>query len=183
MTTPTLYTVGHSTRQLAEFIGLLQQAGITLLADVRAYPASRRHPHFSREPLADALKAQGIGYVWLGRELGGHRNPRQDSPNTALPPAWRGYADHMGSPLYASGLAQLARQSEKHVVSVMCAERNPCDCHRSFISDSLVSSGWCVTHLVGATDKSTHALNPAARVTEGVLRYPGTDQVQLGLGF
>lgn len=178
-----IYTAGHSTRPLAEFIDLLRAAGITLLADVRAYPASRRHPHFSREPLAAALEAQGIAYTWLGRELGGHRSPRPDSPNTALAPAWRGYADHMATPLYAAGLAELALQAQTQTVCVMCAERNPCDCHRSFIADSFTSREWCVTHLIGANEKASHALNPAARVSNGGLRYPGTDQVQLGLGF
>jgi uncharacterized protein (DUF488 family) len=179
----TLYTAGHSTRPLAEFIELLRAAGITLLADVRAYPASRRHPHFSREPLAEALQAQGITYRWLGRELGGHRQPRPDSPNTALPPAWRGYADHMATPLYAAGLAELETQAQSRVVCVMCAERNPCDCHRSFIADSFVSHKWCVTHLIGADKRANHALSPAARVGNGGLLYPGTDQVQMGLGF
>jgi uncharacterized protein (DUF488 family) len=179
----TLYTAGHSTRPLAEFIELLRAAGVTLLADVRAYPASRRHPHFSREPLAESLKAQGIAYKWLGRELGGHRQPRQDSPNTALGAAWRGYADHMATPLYKAGLAELELQAQTQTVCVMCAERNPCDCHRSFIADSLMNRKWCVTHLIGANEKANHALNPTAQANDSGLRYPGTDQVQMQLGF
>lgn len=178
-----LYTIGHSTRPLDDFIAVLTSAGITLLADVRAYPASRRHPHFSREPLAAALEARGITYQWLGRELGGHRSAHKDSPNTALPPVWRGYADHMATPLYEKGLAELQAQSQTHVVCMMCAERNPCDCHRSFISDSFVSRQWCITHLIGANEKTSHVLRPSARIGNSGLRYPGTDQVQMGLEF
>ena len=180
---PTLYTIGHSTRTTEEFIAVLEDAGVRLLADVRAYPASRRHPQFGREALAAALAAREIRYAWLGKALGGHRAARPDSPNTALAAAWRGYADHMQAARFKEGLAQLQEWALTGPVACMCAERNPDDCHRQFIADSLVSQGWKVTHLIGASEKREHQINTAARVTPQGLVYPDPGQQQLGLGF
>jgi uncharacterized protein (DUF488 family) len=178
----TIHTIGHSNRPVGEFTGLLGAAGIALLADVRAYPVSRRHPHFSREPLAGALKAAGIDYLWLGAALGGHRSARADSVNTALPPAWRGYADHMQTSPYAAGLTAIEQHALNRPTAIMCAERNPSDCHRNLISDNLVARSWCVMHIIGANEPLQHTQNPAARWVDGVLSYPGHQQLQLGLG-
>lgn len=179
----TIYTVGHSTRTADEFIALLESAGVRLLADVRAYPASRRHPQFGREALAAALQARGIAYAWMGAALGGHREAQADTPNTGLAPVWRGYADHMQTPRYRAGLAQLEEQALTQTVAYMCAERDPGDCHRNLISDSLTDRGWKVVHLIGADEKQEHRLNPAARTGEHGLIYPGAGERQMGLGF
>jgi uncharacterized protein (DUF488 family) len=179
----TICTIGHSTRSAEEFIVLLEAAGIRLLADVRAYPASRRHPQFGREALTEALNARGIAYAWMGPALGGHREPRADTPNTGLAPAWRGYADHTQTPRYRAGLAQLEEQALTQPMVYMCAERDPDDCHRNLISDSLVHRGWTVTHIIGADEKRTHRLHPAARSANDGLIYPGAGEQQLGLGF
>ena len=178
-----IYTAGHSNRPLQEFLDLLGGAGIELLADVRAYPASRRHPHFGREPLSAALQGRGIAYLWLGRELGGHRTARPDSPNTALAPVWRGYADQMQTAGFAQGIAELEARAGAQRTVVMCAERNPDDCHRNLIADRLNTLNWCVTHIIGANERREHVLHPAARNTDEGLVYPGADQQQLGLGF
>jgi len=178
-----IFTAGHSNRPLEEFLDLLEGAGIELLADVRAYPASRRHPHFGREPLSTALQGRGIGYLWLGRELGGHRTARPDSANTGLAPVWRGYADQMQTAGFARGIAELQVRAGTLRTVVMCAERNPDDCHRNLIADQLTALEWCVTHIIGANEQRLHSLHAAARVTEAGLSYPGTDQQQLGLGF
>ena len=178
-----IFTAGHSNRPLEEFLDLLEGAGIELLADVRAYPASRRHPHFGREPLSTALQGRGIGYLWLGRELGGHRTARPDSPNTALAPVWRGYADQMQTAGFAQAIMELEVQALSRRTVVMCAERNPDDCHRNLIADRLTALEWCVTHIIGANESRQHTLHATARVTEAGLSYPGTDQQQLGLGF
>jgi uncharacterized protein (DUF488 family) len=179
----TIYTIGHSTRPAEEFIGLLEAAGIHVLADVRAYPASRRHPQFGRAALAESLGAHGIEYLWLGVALGGHQEPRADTVNIALAPMWRGYADHTQTRVYRDGLAQLEERALTHSVATMCAERDPGDCHRNLISDSLTSRGWKVVHLVGADEKREHRLHPAARGSANGLIYPGPSQQQLGLGF
>lgn len=181
MGTKTIHTIGHSTRSADEFITLLEAACVKLLADVRAYPASRRHPQFGREALADALKARGIGYTWLGAALGGHREARSDTPNTGLAPVWRGYADHTATPRYRAGIEQLEALAGAQGVACMCAERDPADCHRNLISDTLVNRGWNVTHLIGADERRAHRLNPAARPADGGLVYPGADQQQMGL--
>jgi uncharacterized protein (DUF488 family) len=179
----TVYSIGHSTRTAEEFIAVLAQAGVRVLADVRAYPASRRHPQFGREALEQALAASGIRYLWLGAALGGHRQAQTDSVNTALAPAWRGYADHMRAPRFLEGLARLEECALTEPLAMMCAERNPDDCHRQFIADQLVSRGWKVMHLIGADEKREHHLHAAARETDLGLIYPGPSSQQLGLGF
>jgi uncharacterized protein (DUF488 family) len=179
----TIYTIGHSTRPAMDFIALLQAAGVQLLADVRAYPASRRHPQFGREALTIALQARGIAYTWMGAALGGHREARADTPNTGLAPVWRGYADHTQTPRYRAGLAQLEEQALTQSTVIMCAERNPDDCHRNLISDSLVGHGWNVVHLIGAKERRVHQLHPAAQPGEDGLIYPGAGERQLGLEF
>lgn len=179
----TIYTIGHSTRSAEEFIALLVGAGVRVLADVRAYPASRRHPQFGREALEQALTSHGIGYRWLGAGLGGHRQARTDSPNTALAPGWRGYADHMASPRFAQALGQLQECALTQPTAMMCAERSPDDCHRQFIADQLASNGWSITHLIGANENRAHQMNALARETGGHLTYPAASDAQLGLGF
>ena len=179
----TLYSIGHSTRTADEFIAVLEGDGVRLLVDVRAYPASRRHPQFGREALEQALASRGIGYLWLGAALGGHRNPKPDSANMALAPAWRGYADHMGEARFHAGIAQLEERALTTPTAMMCAERNPDDCHRQFIADQLVTKGWKVMHLIGAKEKREHHLHAAARETESGLIYPAAGAQQLGLGF
>jgi uncharacterized protein (DUF488 family) len=177
----TIHTIGHSNRPLDDFIALLRGAGITRLADVRAAPASRRYPHFARAALGAALLDTGIAYHWLGAVLGGHRSPRPDSENTALAPVWRGYADHMQTAAYAAGLAELERHALKQPTAIMCAERNPADCHRNLISDSLIARSWCILHIIGANETRTHTPNPAARWADGGLSYPGGQQLGLAL--
>jgi uncharacterized protein (DUF488 family) len=179
----TVYTIGHSTRSAQEFAGLLEAADIRVLADVRAYPASRRHPQFGRAALSESLGAHGIEYLWLGAALGGHREPRADTVNTGLAPMWRGYADHTQTQAYRDGLAQLEERALTQALAYMCAERDPDDCHRNLISDSLASRGWKVMHLVGADERYEHRLHPAASESAGGLIYPGPSQQQLGLGF
>jgi len=178
-----IHTIGHSTRPAEEFISLLEAAGVRVLADVRAYPASRRHPQFGRAALAESLGARAIEYLWLGAALGGHREPRSDTVNMALAPMWRGYADHMQTQVYRDGLAQLEERALTQPVACMCAERDPGDCHRNLLADSLTNRGWKVTHLIGAEEKREHRLHPAARENAGGLIYPSPSQQQLGLGF
>ncbi|NIQ55866.1 MAG: DUF488 family protein, partial [Gammaproteobacteria bacterium] len=142
----TIYTIGHSTRGADELIDLLREHGVTRLVDVRRFPTSRRHPHFSRDPLAAALEGVGIDYAHEG-DLGGYRTPRQDSPNTA----WRArgfqaYADHMETEGFRAALERLEEAAERAPTAIMCAEAVPWRCHRQLIADALVARGHRVIH-------------------------------------
>lgn len=174
-----IWTLGHSRRPLAAFLELVRASGIERIVDVRRQPRSRRQPHFSREALEPELRASGVDYVSLP-ELGGLREPRPDSPHTALRvPAFRGYADHMESPQFSAALAHLLELARERVSAVMCAEARWQDCHRRLLSDRLVAEGVLVEHL--ATDRAPerHALDPKARFASGRLLYRAAGQRDL----
>lgn len=178
----TMYTAGHGNRPIAEFIALLGEAGIRALVDVRAFPASRRHPHFARAALEESLPAAGIRYVWEGAALGGRRKPAADSPHVALRhPAFRAYADHMGSETFHGGVARLSEIGRELPVAIMCAERLPWQCHRFLVADYLVAHGIEVVHLVNPGKRQAHRLNAVARLREGRLIYDGDTQPRLEL--
>ena len=170
---PAVWTVGHSTRTAAVFLGLLRGAGIDLLVDIRRYPASRRHPHFASAALEEASAGAGISYVHEP-DLGGRRPPRKDSPNTAWTnDGFRGYADHMATPEFEAALARVVERSARATLAVMCAEADPSRCHRQLVADALVLRGVPVLHLVGPQDRRRHVLHPAARLeADGHVRYP-----------
>ncbi len=165
-----LYTVGHSTRSQQELLELI--AGVTVLADVRSFPNSRRHPQFNREELQRWLPAAGIQYVHLP-ELGGRRQPQADSPNGAWRErGFRGYADHMGSPQFARGIEQLQALARERPTAIMCAEAPWWRCHRRLVADWLVAHGWEVQHL-GTGAPAKHELSEFAhRKPNGRLTYP-----------
>ena len=173
-----VYTAGHSTLPLAGFLDLLAGHGIELVADVRRFPASRRHPHFGRAALAAALADAGIGYAWLPA-LGGRRRTRADSPHVAWRnPSFRGYADHMDGPEFDAGLTELVAHARARRTAVLCAEAVPWRCHRQLIADALVARGIDVRHVVGAGEPSSHRLTPFARLEGTRVVYDGG---QLGL--
>jgi uncharacterized protein (DUF488 family) len=177
-----LYTIGHGNRPIDEFIGLLQEAGIACLVDVRAFPASRRHPHFGRAALEKSLPAAGIRYAWEGQSLGGRRRPSAQSPHVALRhPAFRAYADHMMTLEFQQATERLLAAARAAPAAVMCAERLPWQCHRFLISDFLVARGNEVVHLVNHGKRQSHRLNPIARLKDGALVYEGETQQALGL--
>ncbi|HKF75777.1 MAG TPA: DUF488 domain-containing protein [Candidatus Dormibacteraeota bacterium] len=168
-----LFTVGHSTRSLDELLDLLHSHEVTLLADVRTVPRSRRLPHFDLASLAVELPRRGVEYVHLP-ELGGLRRPRPDSPNQGWRNAgFRGYADHMDTPEFRAGLERLARLGRDRDVAFMCAEAVPWRCHRSLLADALVARGIPVRHIVGAGRSQAHALTPFAHVEGDRITYPG----------
>jgi uncharacterized protein (DUF488 family) len=175
----TLFTIGHSTRSLAEFIELLQVHGVTRLVDVRRYPGSRRHPHFSRESLAAALSEQGIEYRHAP-ELGGRRSPRPDSPNGAWrSPSFRAYADHMADPEWQAALVALLADAARAPTAIMCAEAVPWRCHRQLIADAFVARDVDVRHIITAAPPEPHALSPHAVVRNGAMvTYPAPGQRQ-----
>jgi uncharacterized protein (DUF488 family) len=159
-----LWTIGHGNRSTEELLELLDGAEIRRLVDVRAYPASRRHPHFARPALEKSLAQAGVGYAWEGRALGGRRSPAANSPHLALKDTpFRAYADHMMTAAFREGLERLVESARGERTAFMCAERLPSECHRSFIADMLVVRGVAVCHIVGAGGVEPHALHASAR--------------------
>ncbi len=172
MKTVTLYSAGHSNRRVEELVALLRAAGVTTLVDVRAQPASARHPQFAMDALRAALERVGIVYHWAGRQLGGFRQPRPDSPHIALESeGFRGFADHMDTDAFRRGVAQLVNLGMKTPTAFLCAERLPESCHRSLIADYLTLQGITVRHLIDAAETREHRLNPLARTESGKLVY------------
>lgn len=167
----TVWTVGHSTRTLDEFLDLLVANRIEAVADVRRYPASRKHPHFNQGPLRNALSGVGIGYVPL-LELGGRRRPRADSPNTVWrSDSFRGYADYMETAAFGAGMGRLLEVAHRQRTAVMCAEALWWRCHRSLIADYLKAGGMGVQHLMSIKKSEIHPYTSAARLKHGRLSY------------
>jgi uncharacterized protein (DUF488 family) len=168
-----IHTIGHSTRTAEEFVALLQAHGITQLADVRTFPMSRRLPHFNREPLAETLRQHGIAYRHLPA-LGGRRRPRPDSINGAWQHVnFRGYADHMATKEFATGLEELLEFSADAPTAIMCAEAVWWQCHRRLIADALVARDIPVFHIMSAERTQPHELTSFAVVRDGQVTYPG----------
>lgn len=167
-----IWTIGHSTRAIDEFISLLKGNEIKLLADVRAFPGSRRYPQFNKEALAKSLNAHGIGYEHFP-ELGGKRKSRPDSRNTAWRNAsFRGYADYMETDQFQRGIDRLlAFAADAGPTAIMCAEAVWWRCHRSLIADCLKARGVEVLHILGANKVEPHPYTPAARIVNGELSY------------
>jgi uncharacterized protein (DUF488 family) len=170
----TLYTIGHSTRPLNEFIAVLQAHSIQILVDIRSFPMSRRLPHFNRESLQLTLPEAGMRYVWL-KELGGRRKKiRDDSPNVALRnDSFRNYADYMLTDEFQCGIAELIKLAEQSRTAYMCAERVYFHCHRMLVSDWLVAHGHEVLHIEGTGPAKRHELMPEARLADGQVIYRG----------
>lgn len=177
----TLWTIGHSTRSWEEFVALLRSAEIAVLADVRRFAGSRRHPQFGGEAMARALPAAGIAYVAMP-ELGGRRAPRADSRNTAWRNmGFRGYADYMDTPAYAQARERLAALAADTRAAAMCAEAVWWQCHRGLIADDFKARGWEAIHLLAPGREEPHPYTGAARIVDGRLDYTPPGDVQGGL--
>jgi uncharacterized protein (DUF488 family) len=167
-----IFTVGHSTLPLEQFIALLEVYRIECLVDVRTIPRSRRNPQFNADTLGSALRAHQIEYVSL-RALGGLRRPLKDSPNTGWRnTSFRGYADHMQTPEFARGLDELVSLSRARRTAIMCAEAVPWRCHRSLVADALNVRGIGVVEILSTTSYREHKLTPFARVEGAAITYP-----------
>ena len=190
-----IWTIGHSTRAIDEFISLLKENEIKLLVDVRAFPGSKRYPQFNKDALAESLTAHGIRYEHFP-ELGGKRKSKPDSRNTAWRNAsFRGYADYMETEQFQKGIERLldvarsgglgSRRNEHDgweavtpcATAIMCAEAVWWRCHRSLIADYLKARGVEVLHVLGANKVEPHPYTSAARIVNGELSYE-----QIGLG-
>jgi uncharacterized protein (DUF488 family) len=173
MAAPTIYTVGHSTRSAEELLALLREAGVQRLADVRAFPSSRRHPQYNRDVLAAWLGEAGIDYRHLAG-LGGRRTAVPGSPNGGWrESAFQGYADHMRSAEFQDALAALEATAREAPTAIMCAEAVWWRCHRRLIADALVARGWRVVHLGAGSSPALHELTEFAMVgPDGTVTYP-----------
>ena len=172
---PEIWTIGHSTRTLQDFLTLLKQNGIEALADVRRFPGSRRHPQFGRAQLSATLNNEGIIYQHF-EELGGRRPVQPNSSNTAWRNAgFRGYADYMMTDAFKIGIKRLLALAEKKRTAVMCAEALWWQCHRSLIADYLKALGMNVWHVLGSNKVEIHPYTPAAHIVDGKLSYRAED--------
>jgi uncharacterized protein (DUF488 family) len=169
---PTIWTIGHSTRQIGEFTDLLLAHVIALLVDVRTIPRSRYNPQFNRDTLAQSLSEAGLQYRHLP-ELGGLRKPKKDSLNDGWRnTSFRGYADYMQMEEFQRALEELMAYGTDMKTAIMCAEAVPWRCHRSLIADALVSRGWEVQHVMSPEKATPHVLTSFAHFEKGTLTYP-----------
>ena len=176
-----LLTIGHSTLAADAFLAMLSAYRIELLADVRRFPVSRRHPQFNREALAEMLASHGIAYHHFP-ELGGRREPRPGSSNTAWREAgFRGYADYMATGDFDHGITRLLEAAKS--TAIMCAEKSWRSCHRGLIADHLKASGIEVIHILDTVATEPHPWTAAARMIDGRLSYSAAEIDQQQLPF
>lgn len=167
----TIWTIGHSTHSIEQFIAMLKGHEIEFLADVRKLPGSRAYPHFNAELLAQSLAEAGIEYFHLP-ELGGRRRPDPASPNTAWrSSSFRGYADYMETEEFQAGIARLLDASDGKRAAIMCAEVLWWRCHRALIADYLKVRGIDVIHITSPTAGEPHPFTTPARILDGRLVY------------
>lgn len=170
-----IWTIGHSTRPIDEFIELLKSHQIDAVADVRSYPGSRKFPHFGAEALAESLPDAGIEYVPF-KQLGGRRRARPDSPHTIWrSAAFRGYADFMDTDDFKKGIDELVAMAREKRTAIMCSEAVWWRCHRSMISDYLKAAGVTVEHIIGPGKAEIHPFTSAANIVDGRLVYGSRD--------
>ena len=169
---PVVFTIGHSTHSLQDFIALLEKHSVSKVADIRTIPRSRHVPQFNQDTLSEALRAASISYTHM-KTLGGLRHPIKDSPNKAWRnPSFRGFADYMQTQDFEKGLEQLLQLAKQDHVAIVCAEALPWRCHRSLIADALVTQGISVQHIMPSGMLQTHTLTPWAKVQGKRITYP-----------
>ena len=167
-----IFTIGHSTHSIDEFVSILKAYGIEQLIDVRTIPGSRHNPQFNQEDLNASLRGQGICYLHLAG-LGGLRKTVKDSLNTGWENAsFRGFADYMQTPEFAEALEELIALAQERASAIMCAEAVPWRCHRSLIGDALLVRGLTVEDIFSETSSKPHNMTPWARVDGRRITYP-----------
>jgi uncharacterized protein (DUF488 family) len=166
-----IWTIGHSTRSIEQFLELLRGQEIAQLADIRSFPGSRRFPHFNKENLSETLRANSIDYLHMPG-LGGRRKPEKDSVNTAWRhPSFRGYADYMQTEEFKEQIIILERWATLKRTVYMCSEAPWWKCHRSLVSDFLKVNGWLVLHIMEKGKVTEHPFTSPARAMQGKLFY------------
>jgi uncharacterized protein (DUF488 family) len=169
-----IYTIGHSTRPVAEFIAMLKAHGVERLVDVRTVPHSRHNPQYGRDALSEALLRDHLGYTHMPG-LGGLRHPRKGAMTNLgwRNPSFRGYADYMQTPEFAGQLEGLIDMARLEQVAVMCAEAVPWRCHRSLIADALLARDIEVGEIASVSQIKPFSLHPWAQVNGTQVSYPG----------
>jgi uncharacterized protein (DUF488 family) len=172
-----LYTIGHSTRRAEEFLTVIKAFGIEVLADIRAFPVSRRNPQFTRENLEQTSASSHIQYLWMGKELGGYRKRTdglgEKSPNKGWKrEGFRIYADYMMSDVFKNSVRKLIELAKQKKMALMCAEKFYWRCHRQLVADYLVSQGCEVWHITDSETIKKHELTAWAEIDNGTLTYP-----------
>jgi uncharacterized protein (DUF488 family) len=168
---PVIWTIGHSTHSIEDFLKMLHSFKIQTLVDIRNYPGSKRYPHFNKEALQASLPVHGIQYLHL-KELGGRRKPVQNSVNTAWRnEAFRGYADYMQTIEFKNAINTLRNIAQKQFTAYMCSEAVWWSCHRALVSDYLKIEGWTVMHIMNVGKATEHPFTKPAIVVDGQLRY------------
>lgn len=171
-----VFTIGHSTRPIEDFLNILEAHGIQRLVDVRTVPRSGHNPQFNREELSRALHARRLHYRHMPA-LGGLRRPRRDSINTAWRnESFRGYADYMQTPEFQQALDILMELAREEPTAIMCAEAVPWRCHRSLIADALLVRGIEVLEIASATRATSLTMHDWAHVEGHRVTYPGEQQ-------
>ena len=171
----TIYTIGHSTRTIDEFLELLISFNIKILADIRRLPGSRKFPQFDQDDLRKSLEENGIQYKYI-EDLGGRRPAKKDSKNTV----WRnksfqGYADYMETELFEHGLKELEKSALEKPTAMMCSEAVWWRCHRSMVSDVIKAKGWEVLHIMSLGKATEHPITAPARVVGDKVFYNATE--------
>jgi uncharacterized protein (DUF488 family) len=173
---PAMFTIGHSNHPIDKFLELLKQHAIEELVDIRRFPGSRKHPHFNREPLQEALGRSGIAYRWI-ESLGGRRRatPGAASENLAWRNAsFRNYADYMGTEPFREGVETLVQAAASRRTAMMCAEGLWWQCHRRLVSDYLTARGVLIEHILPNGQLKPHILTSGAVVVDGRVTYPAS---------
>ncbi|MGA2890949.1 MAG: DUF488 domain-containing protein [Terracidiphilus sp.] len=172
MKKPCIFTVGHSTRSIEEFLELLRAHGVKEIVDIRSIPKSRHNPQFNADALERSLKENHIEYIHI-KELGGLRHARKDSLNLGWRnTSFRGFADYMATPEFSEGLKMLIAVAKAGETAIMCAEAVPWRCHRSLIGDALTKKGWIVRDIMTPAVATRHLLTPFLKTKKGQLIYP-----------
>ncbi len=167
----TIWTIGHSTRPLEEFVAMLHSFNIELVADIRSFPGSRKFPQFNKEALEISLPQNKIQYIHI-KDLGGRRKPNPDSKNTGWRhTAFRSYADYMKTTFFKDGIKELEKFAFQRRTAYMCSEAVWWRCHRSMVSDYLKLHGWKVMHIMGVSKEQEHPYTAPARIVNNELNY------------
>jgi uncharacterized protein (DUF488 family) len=168
----TIYTIGHSTRTVEEFLELLKAFHVALVVDVRTVPRSRHNPQFNKETLPTTLKRSDIKYIHMPG-IGGLRRPSKDSVNLAWKnSSFQGYADFMQTKEFTENLLGIIGLARESTLALMCAEALPWRCHRNLISDALVVRHVKVEHIINVDSCITHHLSELAHVEGTKITYP-----------
>lgn len=171
----TVYTIGHSNRSIEDFVALLRENDVRLVADIRTVPKSRHNPHFGQDLLSGSLADAGIDYRHISA-LGGLRKPTADSVNGAWRNAsFRGYADYMQTDAFASAMDELLTIAREQPTAIMCSEAVPWRCHRSLVGDALLVRDVDVVDIMGPRSTRPHTLTTFAQVDGTTITYPPED--------